>query len=413
MITDFVDPIFYGGLIAICLFGICILQTYTYAISNDDRWPLRIFVTLLFLFVLACTLLDALVLHHYFVISFGNILELTRVTPEITIFTLLNIIVVVACDICFATRVWRLRRVHWAITAAIILTAMGSAIPGMTLVHALFKSPSITALDTLERKLEICFINILAAISQCMSAVALWYSFRAHMDEAPSNPQSVLKRLSNVIINRGALLTVDQLMLAFMFLYQPQRLFWAPFHQCIAPLYYMTMLATLNARRPQRSQTWEINNEFPLSPALLTPGALESGFNNREEGMRLRGSALRATPFPLNTAMKPPGTTEPPKRRSIPSKAVAALHNTMHRRRPRSRKSQQKDSIVDTPSPFSKEFAREHGNSEVSLEQLSKMDDKEPLELPEIRQEQTAGDSIQPRRLPPIPPERKESGLHT
>ncbi|KAL0062822.1 hypothetical protein AAF712_010274 [Marasmius tenuissimus] len=143
------------------------------------------------------------------------------------------------------------------------------------------------------------------------------------------------------------------------------------------------------------------------------PGALENGFNNREEGMRMRGSTLRVTPFPLNTDLKPGGMTGPPKRRSIPSKAAAALQNTMHRRRPRSRKGQQKDSNIDTPSPFSKELAREHGNSEISLEPLGKMEDKGRTELPEIGQEQIMGDSVQPRRLPPIPPERQESRLQS
>ncbi|KAL0062823.1 hypothetical protein AAF712_010276 [Marasmius tenuissimus] len=198
-ITDFVDPIFYGGLISICLFGICILQTWTYAVSNDDRWPLRTFVTFLFLVVFGCTLLDTLVLHHYFVFNFGNFLELTRIIPEMTTFVLFNLIVIVACDICFATRVWRLRRAHWAITVAIVLTAIGSAIPGLTLVHALFKNPTFEIMDTTERKLEVCFINILAAISQSISTVALWYSLRAHIEESP---RSDITCLCSRIVNK-------------------------------------------------------------------------------------------------------------------------------------------------------------------------------------------------------------------
>ncbi|KAJ8090083.1 hypothetical protein PM082_018663 [Marasmius tenuissimus] len=105
-VSSVVDPIFFGSQIAICIFGFCISQTWTYLTRNEDGWILRSMVIFLFLMVFACTLLDVLMLHHYFVRNFGNIFEFSVIIPELSSFTLFTLIIVIVCDICFASRVW-------------------------------------------------------------------------------------------------------------------------------------------------------------------------------------------------------------------------------------------------------------------------------------------------------------------
>ncbi|KAL0574833.1 hypothetical protein V5O48_007131 [Marasmius crinis-equi] len=424
-ISELLDPLFYGALIAIwsamplrstplalsysvspafSMFGICISQTWAYIHANDDRWPLRTFVGFILyarvpqyfkdylsnratsLFVLGCTLLDAFMLHHYFVGNYGNLITLSQVTPEISMFILLNSVVVVACDLCFATRVWRLRRVHWAITVAIVVAAIGAMIPAITLVDSLFKFPGFAQLNTRTRKLEIGFSNISSAVSQSMSTFALWYSFHAHMSEV-STRQPILKRLRNVIINRGALLTVDQLLVAILFLARPQRLYWYTFHQFLAPLYLITTLATLNARRPPRAQSWqiEVTSEIPYSPTYPTPTGREGGFSGRleEGGMRQRESVYpTVTPYPLSVAtnhtpsssvqvhvgnghpLQSPATR---KRRTFPRQAFALLSPDLYRRKTRARKGKSIATAKEptSPAPLSP------GNSDISLTPLT------------------------------------------
>ncbi|ESK89892.1 hypothetical protein Moror_807 [Moniliophthora roreri MCA 2997] len=198
--------------------------------------------------VFGCTILDGLMLHHYFVDNFGNLLELIHITPELSTFTLFTLIIIVTSDLVFASRLWRLKRVHWALITVVVLTAIGALIPGIMLVVDLFRNPSLPALNSPSRKIEIGFINILAAISQCISTVALWWSFRAHMGET-----AILQRFCTLAINRGVLLTLCQLLVAFAFLSHPEKLYWAPFHQALAPLYFITMLSTLNARNELRA----------------------------------------------------------------------------------------------------------------------------------------------------------------
>uniref|UniRef100_A0A0W0G0M9 DUF6534 domain-containing protein n=1 Tax=Moniliophthora roreri TaxID=221103 RepID=A0A0W0G0M9_MONRR len=266
-LSSLVDPIFYGALISVCLFGICISQTWTYFNTNDDRWPLQSIIgfllygcllleqfnrltriRLLSALVFGCTLLETLMLHHYFIANFGNILEFTLITPELSVLTLFTLVVTVMSDLIFASRVWRLQRVHWSFTAIIVATAIGALIPGIKMVNAVFTVPRVSTLIAAERKIEVGFINILAALSQCTATAALWWSFKAHMSEVMNTPQTILQRLMMIAVNRGALLTICQLMVAFMYFYHPEKFYWAPFHSVLAPLYYTTMLATLNAR---------------------------------------------------------------------------------------------------------------------------------------------------------------------
>ncbi|KAK7054507.1 hypothetical protein VNI00_003705 [Paramarasmius palmivorus] len=270
-LSSIVDPIFYGALIAIWLsillknpfwnMFITDLDLYSHqrrqtahadyssSIHSSSAWS-DIRASLL---VFACTLLNGLMLHHYFIVNFGNILALTHITPELSAFTLLTLLVIVLSDLCFASRVWRLQRVHWAFTVIIVATAIGALIPGITMVKAIFTKPSVPALNSTPRKIEVGFINILAALSQCLATAALWWSFRAHMSEVVTT-QTMLQKLSIIALNRGVLLTVCQLMVAFMYFYHPERFYWAPFHQALAPLYFMTMLSTLNARTDFRDK---------------------------------------------------------------------------------------------------------------------------------------------------------------
>ncbi|KAF9257678.1 hypothetical protein L218DRAFT_1005922 [Marasmius fiardii PR-910] len=461
IIEQFVDPQYYGGVIAICMFGICISQTWNYICTNNDRWPLQATVAFLFLFVFGCTLLDAFVLHHYLIAEYGNLIELSRITPEVSIFALFTLIVIVTSDFCFATRVWRLRRIHWTVAAAIVssfpavssygqlrwvsqqaLMAIGALIPGIILVNALLKSSLIGTLNDFHRKLEVGFVNILAAVSQCMSTFALWYSSQTHINEMPgslidpalnSNPKSVIQRLRHVAINRGVLLTVCQLLVAFLYFWKPERLYWSPFHQFLAPLYYITMLATLNARLPERAQPWEITPDTPTSPSTYSPSALESGTSRTGFGneMRMRmgmaitpfqldphtpGSSIRGNPS-IHTQFETQSGTDTPaagtgtgntrrSRKSFPRQAFAALTLDRYRRRfssssKKSKKAKSGASMDEKmPMPLQLMGSDGNGNSNISLAPLNTShgvteESRIEVEIPEVASStKTAPDTL-------------------
>ncbi|KAL0057373.1 hypothetical protein AAF712_015990, partial [Marasmius tenuissimus] len=115
----------------------------------------------------------------------------------------------------------------------------------------------------------------MAAASQALITYCLWYSFKAHMDEASTNPQRIFQRLSLIVVLRGAILTLTQLVLAILYLAQPHRLWWTPIHQVLATLYYSTAIATLNMREISRFKPQELE----IVKESLRDSVLERGLS--------------------------------------------------------------------------------------------------------------------------------------
>ncbi|KAK1225889.1 hypothetical protein PQX77_011162 [Marasmius sp. AFHP31] len=111
----------------------------------------------------------------------------------------------------------------------------------------------------------------MAATSQAFITYCLWFSFKVHTDEASTTPPRVFQRLSLIVVIRGTILTVAQLVLVILYLARPDRLWWTPIHQILAPLYYTTAIATLNMRgkpRFERREDLEMVKE-PLRDSVL------------------------------------------------------------------------------------------------------------------------------------------------
>ncbi|KAK1221028.1 hypothetical protein PQX77_016162 [Marasmius sp. AFHP31] len=250
-------------------------------------------VAILFALVFACTVLNGQILHFYFLKNFGNYIGVTRIAEEVSAFTLITMLVTFIADLCFASRVWRLRRVHISIIALIVLTALAALISGAVLIDELLKVPLIVTLANTKHKTAVAVINIMAALSQMIATFALWYSFRTHMNEIANMPQSIFQRLSLSVVIRGTVLTIAQLLIVILYLVRPDRMWWAPIHQVLAPVYYMTTIATLNIRGKPTTQT---QTDFPmiqklnrsdsilgtrLSPTSPTAGSLDPFASNQ------------------------------------------------------------------------------------------------------------------------------------
>ncbi|KAJ8079658.1 hypothetical protein PM082_011245 [Marasmius tenuissimus] len=252
--VQYFEPLFYGCLMGIGCFGVCLAQTWNYAKSNDDTRSLRAVVALLFSLVFACTVLDGQVLSFYLLENYGNVITINQIPKDFTVFVFLSVVVTFISDFCFVSRIWGLRRVHWSIIALAALTTFATLISGAVLFNQLLTIPVVTTIltgslfDEKEHKIAISLVNLLAAASQALITFCLWYSFKSHMDEASSTPQPIFKRLGLIVVIRGTFLTLAQLVLVILYLAQPNRLLWTIIHQVLPPLYYTTAISTLNIR---------------------------------------------------------------------------------------------------------------------------------------------------------------------
>ncbi|KAL0064486.1 hypothetical protein AAF712_008543 [Marasmius tenuissimus] len=256
-------------------------------------------------------------------------------------------------------------------------------------------------MDT-KHKTAVAVINIMAALSQGISTLALWYSFKAHMDEISKS------RLSLSVVIRGAILTIAQLLVVILYLARPDRLWWTPIHQVLAPLYYMTTVATLNIRGKPTTQT---QTELPMiqklnrsdsilgtriSPTSPTSGSIDPFANHQ-----------RPTPF---TDLRP---TDPraSEKRTFPQAAHDYEHrNTLQADQewtPRQMPTKPPTSIPDgsyptfVPTPS-------HSNSDLGLSASLSMSSSKgkgkqrSVEPPESEDSGRQSSRIV-RKLPPVP----------
>ncbi|KAJ3711856.1 hypothetical protein DFJ43DRAFT_1044281 [Lentinula guzmanii] len=123
------DAFFYGVIVSVGLFGISVVQLWTYINLSRDRWMFRVVVITVFLMDMATTYLDIGLLHSYLSSSNHSPLQVTHF-GDLTIFatpeTLLDLeilftaLIVFVVDLYFASRVHLLKQVHWSVVAFIV-----------------------------------------------------------------------------------------------------------------------------------------------------------------------------------------------------------------------------------------------------------------------------------------------------
>ncbi|KAK1221251.1 hypothetical protein PQX77_015942 [Marasmius sp. AFHP31] len=134
-----------------------------------------------------------------------------------------------------------------------------------------------------------------------MATFALWWCFRDHVGEheSKSSPQSFLQRMLVFFVNRGVLLSANQLLTAFTFFNHPEKLYWAPFHQMLAPLYFITLMATLNARTKMRlKKDILLHSQTNVFGASTYHGENDVQPVSYAHDMRRRQASVAVTPFP-------------------------------------------------------------------------------------------------------------------
>ncbi|KAK1219901.1 hypothetical protein PQX77_017354 [Marasmius sp. AFHP31] len=260
LVEGIIGPLFHGCLVGIGCFGVTLAPTWKYAKFNDDTRSLRAVVALLFSLVFACTILDGQILNFYLLKNYGGILSVDRIPKEFAVFVFLSVVVTFISDFFLVSRIWRLRRVHWSMIALAALTTFATLIGGAVLFNQLLNIPSVMTIltnglfDGKKHKIAVSAVNLMAAASQALITFCLWYSFRAHMDEASTTPQPVFRRLGLMVVIRGTSLTLAQLLLVILYLARPNQLWWFIIHQALPPLYYTTAISTLNIRLDLQAQ---------------------------------------------------------------------------------------------------------------------------------------------------------------
>ncbi|KAJ3809940.1 hypothetical protein F5876DRAFT_66060 [Lentinula aff. lateritia] len=228
-LSSIFDAFFYGVIISTGLFGISIVQLWTYINLSRDRWMFRVVVITVFLMDMATTYLDIGLLHNYLVIPsvfiskqnldfaqlqishFGDLSIFSSYSNLLDMEILFTALIVFVVDLYFASRVY-----------LPVFTRLG------------FSSKDNEIIVALE--------NAMTTMCEVVATTALAWSLHSSRTGVPRT-DNILHKLHNYTITRGVLLTIVQILSLVFYVAQPTKLTWIAFHMCLSKLYFITMAA--------------------------------------------------------------------------------------------------------------------------------------------------------------------------
>ncbi|TDL17817.1 hypothetical protein BD410DRAFT_901168 [Rickenella mellea] len=261
-LASFFGPYFGAPLLRSCpLFGVTVIQTYTYFNSSRDTVKFRLFVGALFVLDIASTVFVAHPLYYYLVNQLEVVREqspvsfcrLTLSDRETTAYTGIAHTVKCMVQIFFATRIYLVRKQNWAVPGIVVFFALASFALG--LVTTYYNSRHHEIVDLLRRNFRIVVGTSagFAVVSDVTATIAMCH-FLANIPTEIRNTKSLRNSLLIFVINRGALVTVLELIYSIQIVVAPERSWWVPFWLTKNKMYINTTLAMLNSRGTLRGK---------------------------------------------------------------------------------------------------------------------------------------------------------------
>ncbi|ESK90665.1 hypothetical protein Moror_4171 [Moniliophthora roreri MCA 2997] len=241
------DALYYGFVVTSILFGITIVQVWVYILSNNDPWPLRLLVAILFLGDLSTTILINNLIHDLLIVHFGDLLQFTVVPSVVVAELIVTGLIVCTMELFFASRIYMLGRVHRIVPICIVVFSVLALI--LTLVGAVgqFKDHSFAHFASRPIMIEYGIASSLSTLADILASGALSWSLK---DSRTGFKQTdtLLQRLFQYFVARGLLVAAVHLCFTTMFLIDPLNLNWVPFHLSLSKLYAITIISLLNTR---------------------------------------------------------------------------------------------------------------------------------------------------------------------
>ncbi|KAF5375930.1 hypothetical protein D9615_008228 [Tricholomella constricta] len=280
-------PIFWGFVISLFLGGITIVQAYIYFPSEKDRLLVRVTAASMILFDLASSFLIAQSVYYYLIPNFGSLVPLNSVTPEISAECLLSTMITFNSQMYFVYQLYSVKRMgrsRWLVLGSITACAVMAFAGGIACVATMYIFHS-GVLSHRNGTFAIFFgvakgfgaaTDVLATIAMCM--------YLTSSKTGITETNTLLNKLMQFVIHRGALVTLIQTLLLITFYAAPRKLYWLAFHINVTKLYANTFFAMLNGRN-HLQDNW--NTRSALAPSFNgTHHSQKFGFRNEQYDLR-------------------------------------------------------------------------------------------------------------------------------
>lgn len=256
-LSESFGPLFWGFVISLLLCGITIVQAYIYFPAHKDPPIVRWTAFTMIIFDLTSSALYAQSVYHYLIPHFGSLTRFASITPEISAECLFSALITFNSQMYFVYQLHSVKRLGtttWIVIgsiAACAVLALGGGIAcvvSMYIFHngVLSHRNNFFAIGFGLAKGFGALTDILATIAMCV------YLTSSKTGIAETN--TLLNKLIQFVVQRGALVTLVQTLLVITFYAAPNHVYWLAFHINVTKLYANTFFAMLNGRHHLKEQ---------------------------------------------------------------------------------------------------------------------------------------------------------------
>lgn len=291
---------FIGFAASSVLLGVICSQTWTYL----NRYPLDTwFYKSLVAMLTTMTIIDQAFIGHavyiYAISDWGNPLALLKpplwtLILQVTVGSVVGFIV----KSCFAMRVYRFSQHNMAVTAVIIVLAIGQLAAACLYTVRAFQSSAL--IDVSKLKVVGIVSLALGVATDMATAGALCYFLRG-LKTGYSKDDSLVNRMTLYAINTGVLTSAVSLACLILYDLMPDNFIFMGFYFVLSKLYVNSFLATLNTRRVLRGRGTD--NEATTMPTFLMVGKMTKHDPDADIEM-LPSPSSRLTPSHLEVGVE-------------------------------------------------------------------------------------------------------------
>ncbi|KIK54781.1 hypothetical protein GYMLUDRAFT_206258, partial [Collybiopsis luxurians FD-317 M1] len=250
-------PFFWGFVVSIFLGGITIVQAYLYFPHPTDRMSVQAVAATMLILDLFSSGLVAQSLYYYLIPHFGSIQPLQQITPELSGECMISGVLTLISQMYFVYQIYTVKRkgrLAWIIVVVQVMYLLNSILLIVTCgvlgcVTSMFVLPHGVLADR-SGAFAISFglAKGFGAITDIMATIAMC-AFLSNAKTGMEQTDTLVKNLIQFIIERGALVTLVQILVLITFYVAPGRLYWFAFHMNVTRLYANTFFCMLNARK--------------------------------------------------------------------------------------------------------------------------------------------------------------------
>ncbi|EGN92836.1 hypothetical protein SERLA73DRAFT_190557 [Serpula lacrymans var. lacrymans S7.3] len=238
--------LFVAFTIATCLYGVTILQCYTYFRTYNDNLLLKYSVVLVLLLDTAGTACSAQGLYSYLITNYGNPLALADINIGLCVESMITVIITFVVQCFFANSVWSVTDHNVLVTGFIAFTSFAALVIGLAMSTEDIIRASFASLSESRFKILAGLDLGIAALCDIAITATLCYHFHYRKNGFRST-DTLLDKLSIYTLNRGILTFIVQTLNMVLFI-TSTTMAWTLFHLCLSKVYMISFLATLNRR---------------------------------------------------------------------------------------------------------------------------------------------------------------------